>query len=165
MYSFRASVLIGIILAVPFFLRYKGFEPYPAVLLPDGAVTATSVTYSLLYARTMEGNWQELPPAQFFHPIPVQYSSHLIRSIGNSYKADSMSSRSILLRKLHMGDRFQPDALAKTNANNWVKQQLFKLKMDTTVIMLRTYQQQLVPNNTGVRQKTIEHEQVIELGK
>lgn len=165
MHSFKGTLLISIVLVVPFLLRYKGFEPYPAVLLPDGAVTATSVTYTLLYARTVERDWQELPAAQFFHPIPVQFSSHLIKAIGNSFRADSMSSRSILLRKLQMGNRFQPDEPDKLVAINWIKQQLYNMQMDTTVIKLTTYKQQLVPDSFGIRQKTIENERLIELDK
>jgi len=165
MYSIRTTALIIILLAIPFFMRYKGFEPYPAVLLPDGAVTATSVNYTCLFGRTKQGIWQELPSDQFFQPIPVQYSSHLIKSIGNFYQQDSMSSRSILLRKLHMGNRFQPDDSTKLIANNWVRQQLFKLKMDTTTLKLTTYRQELVTDTDGIRQKNIENERIVDLVK
>ena len=165
MYSIKASVLIGLLLAIPFFLRYKGFEPYPAVLLPDGAVMGTSVHYTLVYGRTANGQWQELPAAQLFQPVPVQYSSHLIKTIGNSYQEEEMSSRSILLRKLGVGNRFQPTSLAKAQANNWVKHQLSTMKLDTTVIKLAVYKQVLTADEAGVRKKTLENEQIVELGK
>lgn len=72
--------LLATVLIVPFLIRAGPTEPYPAVLLPSGAgkVNATGeLTDSdrtAIYAKSPGHDaWIRLSPAEFLHPVPVQY--------------------------------------------------------------------------------------------
>jgi hypothetical protein len=72
--------LLATVLIVPFLIRAGPTEPYPAVLLPSGAgkVNATGeLTDSdrtAIYAKSAGHDaWIRLSPAEFMHPVPVQY--------------------------------------------------------------------------------------------
>ncbi|WP_143087825.1 hypothetical protein [Chitinophaga sp. YR627] len=146
-------------------LRFKGLEPYPALLLPENAATSPDVSYTLLYGQTPAGSWEELNPANFGYPIPTQYMVPVIKRLSSDYNADPGSYKSILLGKLHLADRYHLTAEDKKIADQWFQERLHRCGMDTSAIKLVTYKQQLDVDAAGNRPKTITHEQIIHFNR
>src|SRR5690554_5759863 len=78
MFSVRTTMLIIIILMVPFLIRFKfgdRFEPYPAVLLPSGA--GKTQVYSeelrnwqiILLSQREGGSWSKVDEVDLMYPI------------------------------------------------------------------------------------------------
>lgn len=74
------TILLAIILVVPFLIRAGPTEPYPAVLLPSGAGKVNSTGQQIdsdrtaIYAKLAGHDaWIRLSPGELLHPVPVQY--------------------------------------------------------------------------------------------
>src|SRR5690554_5244979 len=88
MFSVKATILILIILMIPFLLRFKfgnRFEPYPAVLLPSGAGKVQ--VYSdeiknwqiILLAQQENGNWGTVDEVDLLYPIAPNNHGRIFR--------------------------------------------------------------------------------------
>lgn len=165
MYSVRFTILLALLLAIPYLLRFKGLELYPAILLPEGAATTSDVSYTLLYGRTSSGSWRELNLAHFGYPMPAQYMTPVIKRFSGDYNADPNSSKSVWLEKLHLSDRYNLTTEDKKMGDRWFQERLKHYGMDTSSIKLVTYKQQLDLDASGERPKTIAHEQIIHFNR
>jgi hypothetical protein len=74
------TTLLAACLVIPFALRLRFTEPYPAVLLPSGAGTIKTAADKIDCNRTaiygkLPGRdaWIRLSPWQFLYPIPVEF--------------------------------------------------------------------------------------------
>jgi hypothetical protein len=83
------TILLSVLLFVPFAVRFGFTEPYPAVLLPSGAGTikvGDHINRTAIYGRKIGSDaWTNLSPSQFLHPIPIEFFPNLAeRSFGLS---------------------------------------------------------------------------------
>jgi hypothetical protein len=71
------TILLALLLAVPYFLRWKGLEPYPAVLLPEGAgqfdLSAETIQYDSIRVFGYRDGIEiaEVDPFELISPSPT----------------------------------------------------------------------------------------------
>ena len=177
MFKLRGTIVIALLLFIPFGLKMIGFEPFPAIVFPSGGITIKNVDHSVnfestaLFAKAGDNTWKEIDQDLFMKPLPVHFIQHLAdRDFGlNKTLAIAKSRRTKILKKikfLNVGSNHKSEALnlnpiKTTEVRNWIRQRLALQHFAGTeikvVTMIKTISVQ-----TGLLLKTkIKNERVI----
>lgn len=171
MYSLKFTILLGMLLAIPFLLRLKGTEPYPALLLPEGASNfvytnkETGLSYTLMYGRTASGEWKAIEPISFISPIPVQYLPPVIAKLTLPDTINAISTRDKVLQRLHLADRYKITPNDRNELYKWFQHHLTKQHFDSAFVKLVTYTETISSDKTNKRSKKIDNEQIINISE
>ena len=144
MLSARFTVLLAGALLVPFALRlWIEVEPYPAILLPDGATVlqreggVTTFESLALFARRASGEETRLDARSFMDPIPSQYLMGLA--------AMQFGQRQVGQRAFRFGDltEWRVDAKRATAAERaaalaWVAGRVLAADPQATALVVRS---------------------------
>lgn len=134
------TTLLSASLLVPFAIRLRFTEPYPAVLLPSGPGTfnATGDQFdcdrAVIYGRVAGRDaWIDLSPSQFLHPIPVQYFPPLAQR----YFGLSPSERGILKAGvITINPQHKVSAEDVKSAKRWFRARLTENGYDDNVLRI-----------------------------
>jgi hypothetical protein len=149
MFNLKSAFVILVVFLLPFCLRFVGFEPYPAILLPSGASKIKkadekiSFEVTKLYALNERGNWAEIDQKQFMSPIPVYYLDYILdQNLG-------LNKRSVNTEELY----------------HWIKDKLAAQKLQGTEMKITTYTTTFSLNSKTVIGSKIKNEKIISLLK
>jgi hypothetical protein len=141
-FSPRATLAIGLALAIPFALRSATtVEPYPAVLFPAGAGKVSldrgAVIVPLLSIKGRDGQGvpRELPAEKLLAPIPVQYLWSLAaRDFGQA----PPTPLTLALKKGGPERTFSrpaPDAASRREARLWLADRLHAAQLQGPLLI------------------------------
>ena len=152
MFSLRFTFILAIILIIPFYLRYRYTEPYPAVLLPSGGYymrklgeNTAMIENSSLWGLKSDGNWKQINDAQLLYPIPTHY-----------FKFMFDQSSSMFDHKVMDG----PNAL---ELSGWLRTKLMNQQIVGPKIKLVVYKKTFYLHNGKMRDSIIINEKFISI--
>ena len=162
MFSLRSTIGLLLLLFIPFVLRKLNIEPYPAVLLPEGASIVntannlTSFTYQEVYGLKNKKDWQRVDVVMLMQPIPIQYFPTILER--NFSDIASKSRRRKWLKMFHL-----PDHLNKQHdADAWFMERLGKQSLDPGTLRIVTFAK-VINIQTGQESSRISDEKIIHL--
>jgi len=126
MYSKRGSVIIILLLLIPFVLRLIGYEPYPAILLPEGASSLrkldnqVKVTITEFQGLNKDSAWVRLEPQVLIAPIPPTY----MRFIFFKNLPKTIDKKIKIMKKLHLPTDELTARYAPSERNKYLKSKL-----------------------------------------
>lgn len=173
MFSVRFTILLFIILIIPFLLRYNygnRFELFPAILLPAGAskVHVGSGQFSVNYmvAMALKGNeWGKVDAVRLLHPIPATNHIYIFsRNFGlveNQDGGDKFLSR--LEESLGLNKYNSPNQQAKASTRQWLSKRLKDQGFSGSIIKIVQKEDRISPSSGKVRHETIIKESILRL--
>lgn len=171
MYSLKFTIIFLLILSIPFFLRWKELEPYPSVLMPEGAhiyyrVNGNiNVPYDFLYAKNLVGEWQKVNIDSFMGQVPVQYYPYVVSKIFNSDSIMRNSRRFRIMEELSIDNRYKWAGNERQVLNAWVKERLTAQGLNSSAIKRVGYDELIATSTKKVVSKTINKDQTINLNE
>src|ERR1700761_6548081 len=106
MHSIRFTILLLLVLFIPFFFRRQGFEPYPAIFLPEGptVISKKNDTVKFYYTELLgldeQKKWQKLDPIYLLSPIRMKsFEDILLKQYDTAYVH---SPKYLFLKKHHL---------------------------------------------------------------
>lgn len=171
MYSLRFTILFFLVLSVPFFLRWKELEPYPSILLPEGAHTYSrtngniDVMYDVLYGKNKAGDWQQVNIDSFMGQTPVQYYPYVMSKIFNGDSVMASSRRFRIMAKLPVDNRYKWTDNERTGLNEWVKMRFSSIGLDTSLVRRTIYEDVISTETKSLVSKNITSENTINLNE
>jgi hypothetical protein len=142
-FSLRFTVLLAGLLALPLALRaLVGVEPYPAILLPDGATLSRTdqgvVRFGSLALFALRANGEEvrLDPRSFMDPVPVHYLPPLAaRGFGQGRPGQrTLSFGSLGVWQL---DAKRATEAERARAWQWLAGRVFAVDREATALLVR----------------------------
>jgi hypothetical protein len=106
MHSIRFTFFLLLILFVPFYLMKIGYEPYPAILLPEGAGIMLkkndriTFNYFEVYGLNEKKGWQKIDADQLLTPLPSQYFDSILDKLDSSSYTTTKKYK--LLQRYHL---------------------------------------------------------------
>jgi hypothetical protein len=170
MFSLRSSIILLLVLFVPFLLRLLGSEPYPAVLLPSNAETILKSNFltienTRLFGIRNDRYWEEINKMVFFEPIPLEHAGILLMSHlclnANTIRQDS--KKDVLYRKLGLLRDRTLSAGDIHELHTWIKSRLSAEGFATAKIRIAVYRENVLIQTGAVIKKEILYEQVYTL--
>lgn len=166
MYSSKFTVLLLICLLIPFLLRLKNYEPYPAILFPSGPETIKSVKGTVkteikqLYALNPKGKWQRIEPKTFMYPAPAAYLTNLIgRDMGfKKPKPQLFNGRYGLVNHFFRFQRGNTTNANMMELHYWLKGRLTKSGFESSQIRVATYVHTISTINGEILKKELKNE-------
>ena len=159
MFSLRFTIVLLIMLAVPFLIRYKyreKYEPFPAVLLPAGAAKAPvlagefKVDYIDLVAQRADGAWETVDAKLLLYPLPYNNHKHVYeREFGLTDPPAPEDRRFVrLLVNLNILKARNGTEQDKEKTKNWLGQRL-KQQGFTGAVLAIVYKEKIVSISSG----------------
>lgn len=134
------TLLISLVLFIPFILAKKVSEPYPAIILPSGATEADVGARHISFNKTSvwgkhrkDNTWVQIDVATFLAPIPVQYFPAIAK---NSFGLNSAEGKTIYLPKgvEVSSNKVTPNEVK--DAKHWLRQKLVRSGYASNELMI-----------------------------
>lgn len=146
MFSLRFTLILLIILFIPFLLRIFLFEPYPAILLPSGPTimekknNEISIDYKTMYGFKINKQ-KEIDAISFIQPIFPQYFISIVNyDFGLNDSLVINSKRTGFLKKINLIQNVASYKSERYSSSvQWLKQKLRNQDLDTTQFKVVTY--------------------------
>ena len=159
MFSLRFTIILLIVLGIPFLLRYKykeKYEPFPAILLPSGAYRASvassefNVNYTDLVAQKEDGSWDIVDAKLLLYPLPAHNYRYVYeREFGLKVPAEPMDRRFVrLLKSLNILKSRSWTDQDKERTKSWLEQRLKEQGFSGTVLGI-VYKEKIVSISSG----------------
>lgn len=174
MFSLRFTIVLFIILGVPFLIRHKfgdKYEPFPSILFPTGAFRVPvlssefNVDYTDLVAQKEDGSWQQVDPKRLLYPLP--YTNHkfiLQREFGLADWEEEANRRfSNLLVDLNIVKIRNATEQAKEETRNWLKQRLSEQGFNGPLLKIIQKERTISISNGETLREDIINEKIINL--
>ncbi len=174
MFSLRFTIILFIVLGVPFLIRYKykeKYEPFPAILLPSGAYRASvasnefRVNYTDLVAQKEDGSWDVVDAKLLLYPLPANNHKFVYeREFGLKVPAEPMDRRFVrLLKSLNILKSRNWTDQDKERTKRWLGRRL-KEQGFTDAVLSIVYKEKTVSTSNGeILSDHILDEKVIDL--
>ncbi len=168
MHSVKSSVLLVLILIIPFWLKLKGYEPYPAILFPDGSGNLVkennqiNIDVKEVYALDKNNNWRKVDPNRFFSPVPGKYFSYGIMRDFQLGLTEAKQHK--ILKRFHIALPAVPVSDIEER-NAWIKGKLEKQQLNSSVIRIAVVRQVYSADSGKLIAKQIKNDKILYLDK
>jgi hypothetical protein len=169
LFSLRATIIIALILFVPFVVRtLSNLQPYPALMFPAGAVEIPVVAdralfgYFLVYAKTPRG-LQRLDPGDLVRPLPPQsffdLASHTL------VEKEPPATQKVVLKRLRSltVPRHTPSAEERREIARWWSERVRQLHPGATQLVIQSQSAQFDLAQHRLAESRTDKEIVIDL--
>src|SRR5690606_18507053 len=137
MFSLRFTLFLLIVLMLPYILRFKfgdKFEPFPAILLPSGAVKTPMDANEIIswpisiFAQKEDESWVQVDTKALLYPVPANNHSHIFRrDFGIANEPEHGDRRIVhLLMALNIIKDRESSQEEKEKTKAWLRERLYE---------------------------------------
>lgn len=156
-------------LIAPLVLRSLSYEPYPAILLPDGSGTTPVInneivfSFDEVYAQDNRQQWVKVNTTDLFDPMPDPYTGSIIRSLVTDGKSSITegSKKHKILKYLNPSRKIAVDKEDIKEMHTWLKKKLIVQQLDTIKINISRVTIYTSPQSGKLIRKTIDDKKII----